>query len=103
MVVYVIFKLLVNIELDTAIYAGTHVGCLPLSLSLSPSPLHLPPLIQGFHVYKVIDGLPAQKCGKIAIGDKLLQVSKTCMINISQKLSTLIIRLQSNSLAGYMY
>ena len=29
---------------------------------------------QGYRVYKIIDGSPAQRCGKIKIGDKILEV-----------------------------
>ena len=36
---------------------------------------HAPLLLQGFHVYKVTEGLPAHQCGKIDVGDKLLSVS----------------------------
>ena len=31
-------------------------------------------LSQGFHVYKIMEGLPAYNCGKISVGDKLLEV-----------------------------
>ena len=31
-------------------------------------------LPQGFHVYKIMEGLPAHECGKISVGDKLLEV-----------------------------
>ena len=29
---------------------------------------------QEYRVYKIIDGSPAQRCGKIKIGDKILEV-----------------------------
>lgn len=37
--------------------------------------LSLPPT-QGFHVYKVMDGLPAMKSGVILVGDQLLEVGR---------------------------
>jgi len=30
---------------------------------------------QGFHVYKIVEGLPAHRSGKIARGDKLLEIN----------------------------
>ena len=29
---------------------------------------------QGFHVYKVVEGMPAAQCGQILVGDRILQV-----------------------------
>ena len=31
-------------------------------------------VIQGYHVYKIVPGSPAEQCGKIKLGDRLIEV-----------------------------
>ena len=40
----------------------------------------LPPM-QGFHVFKVVEGMPAAQCGQIVVGDRILQVRHCWIIN----------------------
>lgn len=36
--------------------------------------------IQGYHVYKIVEGSPADLCGKIKIGDHILEVSDVIFV-----------------------
>ena len=35
---------------------------------------HWCPLPQGYHVYKIVEGSPADRCGKIKLGDRIMEV-----------------------------
>ena len=32
-------------------------------------------LLQGFYVHKLVEGLPAQRSGKMSVGDRIMEVS----------------------------